>query len=56
MNAAKCFLFAFQGSSSQSAVNTESSGELFVDFALADVSDAESLAGECSTGLGPSQS
>ena len=49
-------MLAFQGSSSRPTVNIESSGEFSVDFALADVSDAESPAGECSTGPGPSQS
>ena len=53
---AKCLMFAFQGSSSRPAVNTESSGEFSVDFALVDVSNAESPAGECSMGPGPSQS
>ena len=52
----KCLMFAFHGSSSYLAVNTKSSGEFSVDFTLADVSDAESPAGECSTGSGPSQS
>ena len=53
---AKCLMFAFQGSSSHPAVNNKSSGEFSVDFALADVSDAESPTRECSTGPSPSQS
>ena len=49
-------MFAFQGGDPRPTINTESSGEFSVDFGLEDVSDAETLAGECNVGLSTTQS
>ena len=49
-------VFAFQGGTLFTAVNTESSGDFSIDFDLEDVSDANDQAGASSSTSGPSQS